>query len=720
MILKKITRFSSLALAVAMVISTLPSPTAMAAANTIYVTPGSQSAQTGGSFTVQVKGNISEPSYAGQSRVTGTLTFPASLLRVTNVSQSGATMNWELTNPTINNSNGTVGFSQRSYFSTKGAIHIMSVTFQTIKAGTASIGFSSATTYGPYNDAPILTGSTATITNPPPTTCPSGQVGAPPNCSTPPPAKCPSGQTGTPPNCKTPAPATCPSGQTGTPPNCKAPASSSNTPAAPTPATPAAPVSETPSEPIPEPQENGLSIDDATTNRAYKNASLNWKTSSPAKNTVTYGTSLRQLDKTAEVTQEPDGSYTAMFSNLDPGKRYYFTISSESEKDTTKTSTYSGVFTTKGFPVTVNATEDGKPAANAKVKIGEQTYSTDRDGKIAFELASGSYSIEITTSKSTKKFTLAVAEKTIDADKAPESQNFTFNLTAESGAAGGGLSPLTMIGIGVGTVAAISLLGGGFILWRKRKDKAAGASTVDPDYTWSAQQPLPAFAQDQQYPTAPDTAVMNTAPIDTPYAMPPDMAPPEEIMPPDQAVAMAIPEPSPTPEATIDPAAQPQAYIQPAEGTQEYTEADITPPSEPPYAGSEASEEETPLPQSSFASPATDAGYTSAPDDGSYTDPAAPQTQPTNELPDQSVADPTMQSELEITHTTPDSPDGLDAQATDEPGLNDAPPATTSGKGELQIDHHEEDNGSSASDSDNDDTAVNSSNEARPPVTPTA
>ncbi len=60
-------------------------------------------------------------------------------------------------------------------------------------------------------------------------TCPSGQVGTPPNCTTPPPPPppmCPPGQVGTPPNCTTPPPPPspmCPPGQVGTPPNCTTP-----------------------------------------------------------------------------------------------------------------------------------------------------------------------------------------------------------------------------------------------------------------------------------------------------------------------------------------------------------------------------------------------------------------------------------------------------------------------------------------------------------------
>lgn len=678
--IRKFTRITSLLLVVMMVVSLLPSPSVFAAGNTIFVTPTSGSLQTGQSITVQVKGNIATGGNFGADTVSGSLLFPSNRLKVTSVSTAGATFNWQVSaTPTAS----AVNFDERTFsFSpiNNSSVHIMSVTFQAIAAGSANLSFSSNTRYSyssfGTNYPTTLTGGTYTINSPPPTSCPAGQVGTPPNCTTPPPAQCPAGQVGTPPNCTTPAPAKCPSGQTGTPPNCKTPTPSGGSNSKPTTPPPATPVAETPAEPIPAPQENGLSISDAVTTREYKTASLSWKTSSPAKNTVIYGTSLSKLDKTAEVTKEPDESYIAKFIDLSPGKRYYFTINSESEKDASKTSTYSGVFTTKGFPVAVTVTEGGVATSGAKLKISEQTYSTDKSGKITFELASGSYSVEVTTSKSSKKFTLAVAEKTIPDGKAPDTQSFTFDVPVEATADSGSLSPITLLGIGVGVVALLGLFGGLFLAWRRRKAQGAAiaaSAASDGDYNWTAQQPLPAFPQDQQ-PLA-NYQDPTPAPMDMPYVAPPDTLPPQEIMPPDQAVAMAMQDLPPIPEEM--------------------------PPMEPTDAPTEIAQSEIDTPE---IAPYQDTPQMPLTDEQSYTQEIV--QEPQEELAQAPIesapyAEPVMETASFEPATPSDEgvetsiPDTTEEEAsTDEPGLTDAPPTTESGKGELQIDHHSVDDSS--------------------------
>lgn len=62
----------------------------------------------------------------------------------------------------------------------------------------------------PQCSSVTLSGNTVTCTptgtTPPPSTCPPGQIGTPPNCTVPPTEQCPPGQVGTPPNCTTPPP----------------------------------------------------------------------------------------------------------------------------------------------------------------------------------------------------------------------------------------------------------------------------------------------------------------------------------------------------------------------------------------------------------------------------------------------------------------------------------------------------------------------------------
>lgn len=555
--IKKRSRITSALVSLLLVFSLVPSSIVLAAGNTLYVTPSSQSLQPGQSFTVQVKGAV-ESSFLGADTVSGTLTFPANLLQVTSVSTSGATFNWQVS---ATPGNGVVNFSERSFFPQDNPnVFVMAVTFKALTNGTASVGFTSNSGYS-YNGSAYpttRTGGTYTISTPPPATCPSGQVGTPPNCTTP---TCPSGQTGTPPNCTTPK---CPTGQTGTPPNCTTPKCPTGqtgtppnctTPSKPsTPSTPSKPSTPAPAPSTPEPtvvtpeaiQKNDteFSIEDPLTTRSYKKATLNWTTEIASKAKVEYGTSLKQLDKTIEATKLPDGTFEAVVPDLTPGKQYYFTITATSEADASKTSTYSGVFTTKGFPVVVNITENNTPAASAKLKISEQNYSADKSGKATLELASGTYTIEVKTAKGSKTVKLAVANKSINDDgDAPETQRFTFDIPTSAATTTNNSSlPLGLIG---GIIGGIALLAAAlfFFLRRKSKDENGDTATVQiaSDYNnWQQpEQPLPSFPQDQPY--VGQQAQMNPGtPMDV--YQDPQYTDPTAIPPVEQAVENIVPD----------------------------------------------------------------------------------------------------------------------------------------------------------------------------------
>lgn len=581
---RKLTRITSILLSLLAIFSLVPSQTVLAANNTIFVTPSSQSMQPGTIFTVQVKGSLSGNTFMGPTMVSGTLTFPKNLLKVNSVSQTGATFNWQMS-ATPDNNNGTVVFSQRSFFPVAdGAVHIMAITFQALANGSAPVGFNSSTTYA-SNGSAITTsrsGGTYTVSTP---TCPAGQTGTPPNCTTPPTPTCPAGQVGTPPNCTTPPTPTCPSGQTGTPPNCK-PVTNPN-PSNPTPPKPPSPSNpstspqtpDTPSSPVPSPDitpdttpDDGFSITDVTTTRSYDTAMLNWKTNTASKTTVSFGTSLKDLSKNVEATRLPDESYEAKLPELTPGKQYYYTISSTSEADPTKTDSYSGVFTTRGFPVVITITENKNQATNAKIKIGEQNYSTDRSGKISIELATGSYNVEVKTATSSKAFALTVAKKTIPSDgSTPETQRFAFDIPA-AGASTSSNGNLLLL---VGSLVGGGLLLGGFLFlaWKRRREQDNQPTALvasDTDYSWSQpQQPLPqAFPQDQYNQNIP-------APEQTYAAPPPDTTAPPIAPEPtaetldtqqEEMPVQEIPQPEVTSLPQQDPIAQ-LPYTEPEQPT---------------------------------------------------------------------------------------------------------------------------------------------------------
>lgn len=533
--LQKITRITSVFLSILTILSLVPSQIVSAAPNnSIFLTPSTQSLRPGNTFTVQVKGSLSDNMFSA-NQVEGSVVFPRNLLRVNSVSTAGTSFNWQMT-ATPNNNNGTIPFNGRALFGMDDqTVHIFSITFQALANGTASVSFTSATTfkYAPMNITTRLAGGIYTISTPPPPTCPAGQTGTPPNCVTPPAPKCPAGQTGTPPNCKAPTPTPAP-----------APAPAPKTTPKPV-TTPTPAPAPTPAPPV-DPTE--FAISETSTTRNYESAILSWKTSAASTGTVTYGTSLKNLDKTATATRLPDETYEAKLEGLTPGKQYYFSITTTSEKDPGKTDTYSGVFTSKGFPVTITVTENNQPVANAKVKIGEQNYSTDKSGKVSLDLASGSYNVDVRSQNGSKSFALAVAKKPIPDDgKAPETQKFTFNIPVTAPASSSNNNLWLII---LGLVLAALLIGGIlFWLWRKQQQEKENNEYSQPTDTtgtgsgqvaWMSPQPLPAFPQYEDPTTG-------GVPMDTPaaqsYANP--VAPPVAEYPSPAVAPQAAPAPQP-------------------------------------------------------------------------------------------------------------------------------------------------------------------------------
>lgn len=597
--LRKPTRLLPILFSMLAIVSLIPAQSALAAAHTIYLTPSSQTVQTGQSFSVQMRGTVGAE-YLGANRVAGAINFPASLLQATSVVSDGTSFNWQ---PTASIGTGVINFDQRSFFPVQNTnVYMATITFRALASGTANVTFAAGTGYS-YGASPMVTstsGGSYRINAPAPPTCPAGQVGTPPNCTTPPPAQCPAGQTGTPPNCKTPTTPTCPSGQTGTPPNCKPVTTTPTTPKPTTPTTPQKP--EEPSAPVASPDiapdttpDNGFSISEVTATRGYTTAKLNWKTSSASKATISYGTSLKDLGKTVEGTKLPDESYEAQITELTPGKQYYYTIASTSEADTAKTDSYSGVFTARGYPVAITITENKAQISNAKLKIGEQNYSTDKTGKLSLELASGSYTVEVKTQTTTKTFNLAVAKKTIPENgNAPEIQKFAFDIPVAA-STGGNNNMFMIIGLGVGGLLLAGLI---FWLWRRRQNRDAPAPTAivatDNDYSWN-QPATPVLPQDQYASTLapspmPDQAYAEPiTPTDVAYAQPEAMAIPDESIPIDQQVGVLTSDPLldstqqfEDPQVTAQqeyvqeeaPVQAEDIYAQPTEQpAQEYTEA---------------------------------------------------------------------------------------------------------------------------------------------------
>ena len=562
--LPKTIRITSLLLSLLAVFSLLPSQPVLAANNTLYVSPSSQALRPGQSFTVQVLGNISTGTWTGTDTVSGTLQFPSNLLQVTGVSTAGATFNWQVSAVP---GAGVVNFTERSFLPIDDrAVFVMAVTFKALANGTANVGFSSNSGYssGNWGAQPTTrSGGTYAISTP-----------TPPPTPTPNPTPTP---TPTPPPTPTPNPTPTPR------PNPNPTPSPSATPQPPSASPQPTPSPDISTDATPD---DGFSISDVTATRSYDSALLNWKTSAPSKATVAFGTSLKDLNKKADATTLPDTTSETNLTELTPGKQYYYTITATSDADTTKTDSYSGVFTARGFPVIITITENKAQAANAKIKIGEQNYSTDKAGRISLELASGTYNIETKTQKASKSFTLSVAKKTIpESGDAPDTQRFTFDIPAAAATASSNNSLLLLIG-GI-VMGAILLIGILFWLWRRRQnqdDQATTMITADNDYSWAQQSQTQPPAPTTGYPVDQSGIQQATIspPTDQAYAEPtaqiPD--PTAQDFTPQAADAFVEPvapsAPMPTEETTLPTENTPPAISEQPAATEAFSATSIT------------------------------------------------------------------------------------------------------------------------------------------------
>ena len=460
-ILRRLQTFCIIFLVVSLIVSLIPSKLVFAAdPNQLFIAPASSQMNIGTTFTVNIKSYVASGQstskmcngveYQTANNVCGTLTYPASQLKVVNNGISTSGTGYQ--SPSINQGNGTIGFSSGTRTQTGSNItQIFAVTFQAIGAGNATVGFGNGSQ---VNGATTLFKSGVyTITNPTPV-----QSSSPPKTSTP--AK---------------------------------PAPSPVTVVTTTPTPQPDAITET--EPQSTPDPTGV-IDGVSVDPLYSTSIIEWKVNAAnPTTTVTYGMKSTQLDKTATASKKEDGSFTANLTGLTPGVRYYFALTASGSDG--KTGNYSGTIITRGFPIVLTITENNIPAKNAQVKIGSNfNRSASADGKVAAGLASGSYSGTITTDTASLTINLTVEAKTIPTDgKAPSSQAFTYNLTSsplEQGP-GSGFTVLSFIGVLLGGTVILGLGFFGFLVYRRRKfenlSTGGGSSTVvvEDGYTWQEQ-----------------------------------------------------------------------------------------------------------------------------------------------------------------------------------------------------------------------------------------
>ena len=425
-----------------MLLSLLPSTVVKAAANQLLVTPNSASMTVGGEQTFYVKAYI-DTSTSPQA-ASGSVTFTSGMLQAKNIATSDG---WSGA-PVINQGQGTISFNLTRASSNTGFSTLFSVTFRATNGGTAVAGFSGDSRVN--NVTTIYKSASMSISNPNPN----------------PPPSTPS----------TPKPSVAPQPSI-------APVPIISTTPTPTPL----PVD---TEPVPTPDPTGI-VDKVTIKTLYNAATITWSVNAiNPQSSLKYGATASSLDKQSVAQKTPDGSFTSNIQGLEPGKRYYFSITGSGDGSTD--GTYSGTIIANGYPITVTVTENNIAIKGAQVKIGNRSYTTSSSGKVSIGLAAGDYTATVTTETASSTFDLAVAKKTIPSDGSPpESQSFSFGLSSSALAQGpgSGTTILTFVGVLLGGTV---LLGFGFFAYtsyRRRKYENGTiqhTSTViiDDGYDW--------------------------------------------------------------------------------------------------------------------------------------------------------------------------------------------------------------------------------------------
>lgn len=438
---------SSLFIVFSMILALIPSQLVFAESHRLFITPPTSQMSTNTTFTVNVR------SYADTDRTSGTasgtITYPTNLLQVTGTSVSGSAYS----SPSVSLASGAINFSASRSPAPSGAAHIFSITFKSIGAGTATVAFAANSKVN--NTTTTYASGVYTITNPSP----------PPQSTAP---------SSTPkPSVSKPAVTTIPNISTPTP-------------------TSQSPPPEAEASPTPDP--TGV-VDNVTISPLYSSVSIGWSVNAAnPTSTFSYGSKASALDQSATVERKPDGNYVATIKNLKPGSRYYFSITGSGTDN--KNGTYSGTFSSNGFPIVFTITENDQPANGAQVRVNNRNFTTKSNGKLSIGLPAGTYSGTITTDTATMTINLVVAEKPVPTDgSAPEQQTASYNLTSSPLAQGPGstVSILSFIGVLIAGTVVIGFVFVGFMAHRRRKMEqddpilSGGPSStviIDDGYKW--------------------------------------------------------------------------------------------------------------------------------------------------------------------------------------------------------------------------------------------
>ena len=326
--------------------------------------------------------------------------------------------------------------------------------------------------------------------------CPAGQVGTYPNCTTPPNPTCPTGQVGTPPNCSTPSTPKCPTGYTGTYPNCVRPPSNgggggggsggggSTTPITPAPSpNPGSGSSTAPpitSDPLVEIVDEPPAQDETNT---FYDVSI--ETSIDG---VVIMFSARGLTEDPEViirdrdgnpvelsldrrSSEGDAStYRVTASELDANTTYTLELTGTNKSG--EMITYDTPFITKGYPVVIVLMRGDELLSEADLTLSmndrQSVFTTNEDGEISLSLGSGTLTANYDNLGAPISRDFTVIAMPIGDDGTVETQRFTFDINGAARANSG--NPLILVVLSI--FGAILLLGLVlFIIFKRKRDR---------------------------------------------------------------------------------------------------------------------------------------------------------------------------------------------------------------------------------------------------------
>lgn len=487
-------------LSVLCIISLVPAKVYAADSNVLYIHRMSPSAAE--QLYVNDLLTIKMGSYTSVDRssdtVNGSIVFSSDILQIINTDIGSS----QFQSPRITINQGSISFSATRNPSQSGIAQIFQATFRVLRAGNITVNFGQGSTISNTPTAYYgLTTSAASVSQPQPTS-PSPSSSPSPTPSTTQAPSTSSTVTSPSPTPTTSSPKT-PSASTSTKPSTtqqKSPQSQPKTSTNQTPSNvssiPLADTSPLSEYIAPTVDSSGL-IESVTTESQYSSSTVSWRVNASDPITrIDYGTSSARLDKSAPVNPKGEGMYTTTISNLSPGIRYYFTITASGSGKTD--STYSGVLITRGYPVTINVTENNTSVESAQIKIGNQTYTVGSNGQKTVGLAAGRYSVTITTKSASQVKDIVVEAKAIPKDgSAPENQKITFALTSSAldGGPGSSQSILLFVGVMVGGAVALGVGVALLIAYRRRKFESNASSygsggsnvVIDDGYDWRNQ-----------------------------------------------------------------------------------------------------------------------------------------------------------------------------------------------------------------------------------------